>query len=164
MKHIKNWVLPMIFESEWRCKCQEDFQSIVDDIKRRLGDLPKMQGKNHTKGACVLRSHGTFSRYIVRTKVGIFRIDKAKIAFKIAMGYKQLSETAKMFRDIKDVLEIHPVYHMIDDRIKFHILICWMTMVLVRYAEEKIVLTYFSISQTLRGITAKLIKTKSSTL
>ena len=37
-------------------------------------------------------------------------------------------------------------------------------MVLVRYAEEKTGLTWFSISRTLEDITAGLIETKSSTL
>jgi transposase len=82
----------------------------------------------------------------------------------VAMGYKQLFEIERVFRDMKNVLEIRPVYHRLDDRIRSHILICWMAMVLVRYAEEKTGLTWFSISRTLDDITAALIETKSSTL
>lgn len=55
----------------------------------------------------------------------------------VAMGYKQLFEIERVFRDMKNVLEIQSVYHRLDDRIRSHILICWMAMVLVRYAEEK---------------------------
>ena len=82
----------------------------------------------------------------------------------VAMGHKQLFEIERVFRDMKNVLEIRPVYHRLDDRIRSHILICWMAMVLVRYAEEKTGLTWFSISRTLDDITAALIETKSSTL
>ena len=158
--------------------------SIVDETKRRLEKLSQLKGKDHTKAACSLRSHGTFGRYIIQTKGGVLKIDKAKIASEelldgkflvstsnmnldaadVAMGYKQLFEIERVFRDMKNVLEIRPVYHRLDDRNRSHILICWMAMVLVRYAEEKTGLTWFSISRTLDDITAGLIETKSSTL
>lgn len=158
--------------------------SIVDETKSRLEKLSQLKGKDHTKAACSLRSHGTFGRYIIQTKGGVLKIDKAKItseelldgkflvstsnmnldAADVAMGYKQLFEIERVFRDMKNVLEIRPVYHRLDDRIRSHILICWMAMVLVRYAEEKTGLTWFSISRTLDDITAGLIETKSSTL
>lgn len=158
--------------------------SIVDETKRRLEKLSQLKGKDHTKAACSLRSHGTFGRYIIQTKGGVLKIDEAKIASEelldgkflvstsnmnldaadVAMGYKQLFEIERVFRDMKNVLEIRPVYHRLDDRIRSHILICWMAMVLVRYAEEKTGLTWFSISRTLDDITAGLIETKSSTL
>ena len=158
--------------------------SIVDEVERRLDALSQMEGSDHTKAACSLRSHGTFGRYIVQTKGGVLKMDKAKIASEelldgkflvstsnmnldaadVAMGYKQLFEIERVFRDMKNVLEIRPVYHRLDDRIRSHILICWMAMVLVRYAEEKTGSTWFSISRTLDDITAGLIETKSSTL
>lgn len=158
--------------------------SIVDETKHRLEKLSQLKGKDHTKAACSLRSHGTFGRYIIQTKGGVLKIDKAKIASEelldgkflvstsnmnldaadVAMGYKQLFEIERVFRDMKNVLEIRPVYHRLDDRIRSHILICWMSMVLVRYAEEKTGLTWFSINRTLDDITAGLIETKSSTL
>ncbi len=158
--------------------------SIIDEVKRRLAALSQMEGKDHTKAACALRSHGTFGRYIIQTKGGVLKLDKAKIASEelldgkflvstsnmnldaadVAMGYKQLFEIERVFRDMKHVLEIRPVYHRLDDRIRSHILICWMAMVLVRYAEEKTGKTWFSISRTLDDITAGLIETKSSTL
>lgn len=158
--------------------------SIVDEVRRRLDALSQMEGKDHTKAACSLRSHGTFGRYIIQAKGGVLKLDKAKIASEelldgkflvstsnmnldaadVAMGYKQLFEIERVFRDMKNVLEIRPVYHRLDDRIRSHILICWMAMVLVRYAEEKTGATWFSISRTLDDITAGLIETKSSTL
>ncbi len=158
--------------------------SIVDETKSRLEKLSQLKGKDHTKAACSLRSHGTFGRYIIQTKGGVLKIDKAKIASEklldgkflvstsnmnldaddVAMGYKQLFEIERVFRDMKNVLEIRPVYHRLDDRIRSHILICWMAMVLVRYAEEKTGKTWFSISRTLDDITAGLIEAKSSTL
>lgn len=158
--------------------------SIVDEAERRLDELSQMEGKDHTKAACALRSHGTFGRYIVQSKGGMLKLDKAKIASEelldgkflvstsnmaldaadVAMGYKQLFEIERVFRDMKNVLEIRPVYHRLDDRIRSHILICWMAMVLVRFAEEALGSSWFSIARTLDTITAGLIETKSSTL
>ena len=158
--------------------------SIVDEVKRRLDELSQMEGKDHTKAACALRSHGTFGRYIVQTQGGMLKLDKAKIASEelldgkflvstsnmaldsadVAMGYKQLFEIERVFRDMKNVLELRPVYHRLDDRIRSHILICWMAMVLVRYAEESAKTSWFLISQTLDPITAGLIETNSSAL
>lgn len=158
--------------------------SIVAEVKRRLEALSQLEGTDHTKAVCALRSHGTFGRYIVQTKGGVLKLDKAKIASEelldgkflvstsnmaldaadVAMGYKQLFEIERVFRDMKNVLEIRPVYHRLDDRIRSHILICWMAMVLVRYAEEKTGSSWFAISRTLDDITAGLIETNSSTL
>lgn len=157
---------------------------IVNEVNRRLAALSQREGKDHTKAACSLRSHGTFGRYIIQTKGGVLKLDKAKIASEelldgkflvstssrnldaadVAMGYKQLFEIERVFRDMKNVCEIRPVYHRLDDRIRSHILLWWMAMVLVRYAEEKAGATWFSISRTFDDITAGLIETKSSTL
>jgi len=157
-------------------------ESIVDEAKRRLSELSQLEGKEHTKAACSLRSHGTFGRYVVQDKGGVLRLDKDKIASEelldgkflvstsnmsldaadVAMGYKQLFEIERVFRDMKNVLEIRPVYHRLDDRIRSHILICWLAMVLVRYAEEKMGTSWFNISRTLDDITAGLIETQSS--
>jgi len=158
--------------------------SIIDEGKHRLDSLSHMEGKDHTKATCALRSHGTFGRYVIQTKGGVLKLDKKKIsseelldgkflvstsnmaldAADVAMGYKQLFEIERVFRDMKNVLEIRPVYHRLDDRIRSHILICWMAMVLVRYAEEKTGSSWFSISRTLDDITAGLIETNSSSL
>ena len=158
--------------------------SIIDEVKHRLDSLSQREGKDHTKATCALRSHGTFGRYVIQTKGGVLKLDKKKIsseelldgkflvstsnmvldAADVAMGYKQLFEIERVFRDMKNVLEIRPVYHRLDDRIRSHILICWMAMVLVRYAEEKTGSSWFSISRTLDDITAGLIETNSSSL
>ena len=54
--------------------------SIVDEVRRRLDALSQMEGKDHTKAACSLRSHGTFGRYIIQTKGGVLKLDKARVS------------------------------------------------------------------------------------
>lgn len=48
----------------------------------------------------------------------------------VVAGYKQLWAIERVFRDMKNILDIRPVYHHLDDRIRSHILIRWLAMVL----------------------------------
>lgn len=43
----------------------------------------------------------------------------------------------RTFRDLKHVLDLRPVYHRLSDRIRAHVLLCWLAMVLVRVAESE---------------------------
>ena len=54
------------------------------------------------------------------------------------LGYKQLIEVERAFRDLKHVLDIRPVHHRLPDRIKAHIILCWLALLLVRVAETQL--------------------------
>jgi len=53
----------------------------------------------------------------------------------VALGYKQLLEVEEAFRTLKHTLEIRPVYHRLEERIRSHILLCWLALLLIRVAE-----------------------------
>ncbi len=53
----------------------------------------------------------------------------------VALGYKQLMEVERAFRTLKSTLSLRPVYHTKDDRIRSHVLLCWLALLLVRIAE-----------------------------
>src|SRR5690606_13332115 len=53
----------------------------------------------------------------------------------IALGYKQLLEVERGWRDMKSVLDLRPVYHRLEDRIRAHVLLCWLALLPVRVAE-----------------------------
>jgi transposase len=55
----------------------------------------------------------------------------------VALGYKQLVDVEDAFRTLKTTLELRPMYHRIEDRIRAHILISWLALLLVRIAEVK---------------------------
>jgi len=38
---------------------------------------------------------------------------------------------------MKNILDLSPVYHRLEDRIRAHVLLCWLAMVLIRYAENE---------------------------
>jgi hypothetical protein len=52
----------------------------------------------------------------------------------VALGYKQLLEVEDAFRR---TLELRPVYHRLSDRIRAHVLLCWLALLMIRAAELK---------------------------
>ena len=97
------------------------------------------------------------NRYLRTTPGGLLRIDKAKIkaeanldgkyllrcsdphlsAEDIALGYKQLLEVERGWRDMKQILDLRPVYHRLEDRIRAHVLLCWLALLLIRIIETR---------------------------
>jgi transposase len=54
----------------------------------------------------------------------------------VATGYKQLLEVERAWRDMKTTLDLRPVYHRREDRIRSHVLLCWLSLLLIRIAEN----------------------------
>jgi IS4 transposase len=95
-------------------------------------------------------------RYLRLTPGGLLRVDKAKVkteanldgkyllrtsdptlpAEDIALGYKQLLEVERGWRDLKTTLQLRPIYHRLEDRIRAHVLLCWLALLLIRTAEN----------------------------
>jgi hypothetical protein len=83
------------------------------------------------------------NRFLRVTAGGLLRVDKAKMkteanldgkyllrcsdptlsAEDIAVGYKQLLEVERGWRDMKSVLDLRPVYHRLEERIRAHVLL-----------------------------------------
>ena len=53
----------------------------------------------------------------------------------IALGYKQLLQVERGWRDMKTTLPLWPVYHRLEDRIRAHVILCWLALLLIRIAE-----------------------------
>jgi hypothetical protein len=54
----------------------------------------------------------------------------------IALGYKQLTEVERGWRDMKQVIDLRPVYHRKEQRIRAHVILCWLALLLARIAEN----------------------------
>jgi transposase len=111
----------------------------------------------HHRAECALRDHVTLGRYVRQTKTGRLLIDRAKIkaearldgkyllstsdpdlsAEDVALGYKNLLEAERGFRDLKSTLELRPVFHRVEHRIRAHVLLCWLALLLIRVAERQ---------------------------
>jgi hypothetical protein len=69
-------------------------------------------------------------RYLIRTS------DDTLSAEQIALGYRQLAEVESAFRSLKQELDLRPIYHRLEERIKSHVLLCWLALLLIRVAEN----------------------------
>lgn len=126
-------------------------------LERLECELEQLNEKHSTKAKCDLLLHPSMKRYVKELKSGKLKIDKAKVkqeekldgkyllstsdrslsAEDIALGYKQLMEVERAFRTLKTTLSLRPMYHSKDDRIRSHVLLCWLALLLVRIAETK---------------------------
>jgi transposase len=53
-----------------------------------------------------------------------------------ARPFKGLLDVERGFRDLKQVLEVRPIDHRTLDRIRAHVTLCFLALVLVRVAEQ----------------------------
>ena len=153
---------------------------IVREAERRLEDLHQLEGEPHEKAACALRTHKVFGRYIRQTKTGKLRLDKGKIrqeeqydgkylistsddhlsAEDVVLGYKQLYEVERVFQDMKHLIDIRPVRHRLEDRIRAHVLLCWLGMLLIRVAENETNDTWFQMKKVLGSLHVGILDTR----
>ncbi len=154
---------------------------IVTETTRRLDALKQLDGEPHEKAACALRSHAVFGRYIRQTETGKLRIDREKIkaeerldgkflvstsddglsARDVVLGYKQLAAVERVFRDLKHVVDIRPVRHRLPERIRAHVLLCWLAMLLIRVAENESGRTWFQIRKALDKLQVGIHRTRA---
>jgi transposase len=111
----------------------------LERIKQARERDPKKAGTNakakaevaHTKAECALRDHPTLGRWLRQSPSGRLSIDRAKIkqeerldgkyliatsdphisAEATALGYKNLLEAERGFRDLKSSLLLRPIFH-----------------------------------------------------
>ena len=101
--------------------------------------------------------HTALGRRLRQTPSGRLVIDKAEItaearldgkyllsnsdpdlsAEDVALGYKNLLEAERGFRDLKSTIELRPVFHRLEPRIRAHVLLCWLALLLIRVAERR---------------------------
>jgi len=51
-------------------------------------------------------------------------------------------DVERAFRSLKSTLSLRPVYHTKDDRIRSHVLLCWLALLLVRIVEMETGMTW----------------------
>lgn len=135
---------------------REDRERLLKRIEQTLAGLPAA-GDEHSKAVCKLLAHPTMGRFLTKDKKGRPVIDRAKVKAEerldgkylivtsddtlttedVALGYKQLAELERAWRDMKSGLDLRPMHHRKADRIKAHVLLCWLALLLVRVVEVK---------------------------
>ena len=102
-----------------------------------------------------LKTKPGLRRYLRRTATGRLRIDQAAIRREahldgkwllrtsdvtlgpedLAAAYKQLTAVEAGWRDMKGALRLRPVFHHREDRIRAHVQLCWLALLLIRVVE-----------------------------
>jgi len=104
----------------------------------------------------VISTKPGLNRYLRVTPGGLLRVDAGKAkaeenldgkyllrtsdpklsAEDIALGYRQLLQVERGWRDMKQVIDLRPVYHRKEERIRAHVILCWLALLLARIAEN----------------------------
>jgi transposase len=162
----------LVYNSEQAQKDQASRERTLQRIEETLKVLGEQRGKAHKKAVCTLLSHRSMGRYLRQLTNGTIKIDKAKVhaeahldgkyllstsddslsAEDVALGYKQLLEVERAFRTLKTTLELRPLYHRKDDRIRAHVLLCFLALLLVRIAERQSASTWDQIRATMQRL------------
>lgn len=139
-------------------------EAIKNSDKLSATKRAELRGKLSTKPG--------LHRFLRTTPGGLLRIDKAAIKAEerldgkfllrcsdphlspqdIATGYKQLLEVERGWRDMKTIIDLRPVYHRKEDRIRAHVLLCWLALLLIRIAEITCGDTWLNLREELQRI------------
>ncbi|TRZ91409.1 IS1634 family transposase [bacterium] len=147
----------LVYNPEQAKKDRATREKTLKRIEETILALGDPEVASHKKAVCALLSHRSMGRYIRQTKTGKLRINQAKVQEEesldgkyllsssddtlspedIALAYKQLMEVERAFRTLKTTLELRPLYHRKEERIRAHVLLCYLSLLLVRIAERE---------------------------
>lgn len=131
--------------------------NLVERLEAMIADTDRLSATTRAELRGVISTKPGLNRFLRVTGGGLLRIDAAKVAADakldgkyllrtsdprlstedIALGYKQLLEVERGWRDMKQVLDLRPVYHRVEDRIRAHVLLCWLALLLARIVETQ---------------------------
>ena len=144
----------------------------ISRLETELAALKVLGGDAHHKSECALRAHASLGRYLRQTPTGRLAVDRQQIASEerldgkylietsdrtlcaadAALAYKNLLQAERGFRDLKGRIGLRPVYHRLDERIRAHVLVCFLALLLVRVCETRSGQTWPTQRRVLRRI------------
>ena len=81
-------------------------------------------------------------KYVIQTEEpNLSAVDAVRL-------YKELSEVERSFANLKDVIDMRPVYHQTDDRVQAHIFVAALAFLLHRAIEKKLKAARLDLSAT----------------
>ncbi len=130
-------------------------ERLVAQLGEAITGADKLSATKRAELRGVLSTRPGLARYLRVTPGGLLRINHTAVkaetgldgkyllrssdphlsAEDIALGYKQLLEVERGWRDIKQIIDLRPIYHRLEDRIRAHVVLCWLALLLVRVAE-----------------------------
>jgi hypothetical protein len=128
---------------------------LVERLTEMIAGSDKLSKTKRAELRGVISTKPGLNRFLRVTAGGLLRIDAKAItaeekldgkyllrsndphlsAEDIALGYKQLLEVERGWRDMKQILDLRPVHHRLEDRIRAHVILCWLALLLIRITE-----------------------------
>ena len=129
---------------------------MIAQLKELIGGSDTLGKDKRAELRGVISTKPGLNRYLRVTPGGLLRIDAARAkaeenldgkyllrtsdpkmtAEDIALGYKQLLEVERGWRDMKQVIDLRPACHRKEERIRAHVILCWLALLLARIAEN----------------------------
>lgn len=130
--------------------------NLVAHLAQLIDDSDTWSARRRDELVGSLRGKPGLRRYLRRTQAGLLRVDHAAIrseqhldgkwllrtsdttlsADDLAAAYKQLTAVERGWRDLKGALRLRPVFHHREDRIRGHVQLCWLALLLLRVIEN----------------------------
>jgi len=115
----------------WSDRRHEEF---VGSLKTKPGlrRYPRCTNTGLLRGdaAAVKREQHLDGKWLLRTS------DTTLTPDDLAAAYQQLLQVERGWRDMKGALGLRPVYHHREDRIRAHVQLCWLALLLLRVVEN----------------------------
>jgi hypothetical protein len=146
---------------------------MLAQLEEMIKDSDKLTATRRAELRGVISTKPGLNRYLRVTPGGLLRTDAARIkaeenldgkyllrttdpklpAEDIALGYKQLLQVERGWRDLKQLIDLRPVYHRKEERIRAHVILCWLALLLIRVAETATGATWAKIAGELDLLT-----------
>ncbi|MGH3414488.1 MAG: IS1634 family transposase [Marmoricola sp.] len=143
--------------------------SLIGHLEQLIAGSDAWTPRRRSEFVGSLKSKPGLRRYLRRTAKGLLRIDHAAAKREahldgkwllrtsdatltpedLAAAYKQLLAVERGWRDMKGALRLRPVFHYREDRIRAHVQLCWLALLLIRVAENATGDTWRNISREL---------------
>jgi transposase len=151
-------------------------QAVRDQLVKQLEDAiagsDQLTADQGAKLAGRLQTKRGLKRLLRQTPGGLLRVDRAAVraeqhldgkfllrssdptlsAQDIALGYKQLLQVKRGWRDMKTTLDLRPVHHRKKDRIRAHVQLCWLALLLIRITENQTADTWRNVRRELQRL------------
>lgn len=147
-------------------------ERLLTQLRELIDDTDRLPATKRAELRGVISTKPGLARYLRTTPGGLLRIDTKTIkaetnldgkyllrtsdpnlsAEDIALGYKQLLEVERGWRDLKQVIDLRPVYHRREERIRAHVTLCWLALLLVRIVETTTAATWPNVRRELQRL------------
>jgi transposase len=175
------------YEQRMRGRSMEKTRLLLEKLHKRVaeGKLKKPEAIGAAAARALGRHHGdryyrwhlsegafVFEEHPVRLrreeqlegKYVLITSEKDVTAMQAVQQYKELMELERGFRSLKDVLALRPIYHRVEPRVKAHIFVAALALLVQRLLERRLIGAEINLSadealqslETIRVVTFRL--------